>query len=108
MGTHSLIAQAMPSLADDLCGSVEVYLVVSESGDVEFFRICKSVKSLTRSGKIPRSMLPRWARDNATEIFAAIQVESARVSSATKVTAKRPACRLLQELQSKPDVVFDA
>jgi hypothetical protein len=107
----TLISQAMPPLDDCLCEFVEIYVVVSPSGDVEFIRYCKAAKSLVRSGRIPHTVLPSWTTDcstenSSTEMFAAIEVQMADVYSETQVTTKSPSLGLLQEVQNQPGNEF--
>jgi hypothetical protein len=89
--------QAMQPLADDHCGSVDVYVTIAESGDMEFLRFCKATDSLVRSGKMPRNMMPSWA----TEIFASVNVQMEYVTSGTRISTKWAAKSLPRYLQSQ-------
>merc|ERR1711879_64511 len=60
-GHGSFVAQAMPPLAADFTGCVEIYVTVQESGDFEFLRFCPATNSTARSGRMTRDMLPIWA-----------------------------------------------
>merc|ERR1712232_47689 len=98
-------AQAMPSLAADFTGPVEISVAMEESGDFEFVRFCPGTGSIARSGTMSRDMLPFWTN----EIFAAINIQIADVLFETQVSAKGPAGGLLQETQMhEPEFKFDA
>jgi len=101
-GGHEMVAQVMPPLGLDLCDSVEAYVSVTVSGDVEFIRFCEATNSSVRSGTMDRNMFPSWA----TEMFAAINIHIADVSSDTTVSTKLPGGALLQENQ--PEFFLDA
>jgi len=101
---YTLVAQAMQPLAADLRDSVEIYVTVSESGDVEFVRVCQASNSIARSGRLAREMLcPPWT----SEIFAAIHVKMEDVLAEMTVTTRLPACDLLQD-ENQPTFEFDA
>jgi hypothetical protein len=100
---NSFISQAMPPLAADFTGSVEIYVTVEESGDFEFVRFCHAAGSIARSGRMV-DMLPPWT----TEIFAAINIKIADVPSDTRVSAKGPMGSLVQEAQNDSEFAFDA
>merc|ERR1711920_1106924 len=102
------MGQIMPSLAAELCDLVEIYVAVSKSGDVEFFRVCERVRTIERSGKIPCDPFARWNKDSAIEVFAAVEVEMLNVPCETWVSVKRPAPLFLQELKNQPELMFDA
>merc|ERR1711971_1236340 len=90
---NSLVAQAMPPLAADFSGPLEIYVTVKASGDFEFVRVCQNANanSIAHSGWITRDMLPFWT----TEIFAAINIKTSEVLSETRVSAKPPVGGLL-------------
>jgi len=103
---EKLVAQAMHPLAGSLCDSVDAFVTMSESGDVEFVRISEASNSITRSGKIRyEALFPNWA----SKVFASVQVQIKDVLSETTVSIKKPPPDMLQE-QNHPEsaVMFDA
>jgi hypothetical protein len=106
---REIAAQVMRPLAGEHCGSVETYVTISESGDIEFLRYCKATDSLVRSGRIC-VVTPTWAR----YIFASITIQTKHVSSKTLVSTTWSASTLPKQLQSQleqrslSDFVFDA
>merc|ERR1712187_9589 len=100
---NKLVAAAMPPLADDRCMLVEIYVTVSEEGDVEFVRFCEAENSVTRSGKLCRDMFPGWT----TEFSTAINIQIARVSCETNIATKWSARDLPRQLLSQREFIFD-
>lgn len=104
-----ITAQAMHPLAGEHWDSVDMYVTVSESGDIEFLRYCKGTDSLVRSGRIC-GVMPAWA----TCIFASVVIQTQHIPSETLVSTKWSASTLPRQLQSKlehrslADFVFDA
>jgi len=97
-----LVSQAMQPLADDHCDAVEIYVTVSESGDVEFVRFCPAANSIDRSGRMPRKMFPGWT----TEMFASISIEMEHMPFETTVSTSWSADGLPQEVQSQLESGF--
>lgn len=97
-----LVSQAMKPLADDHCDAVEIYVTVSESGDVEFVRFCPAANSIARSGRMPRNMFPGCV----TEMFASISIQMEHVPSETKVSTSWSADGLPREVQSQLESDF--
>merc|ERR1712070_683249 len=97
------VVGAMPPLPDSSCGSVEIYVTVSRTKDVEFVRISKPSNSIARSGKIsPDLVFPHWA----SRFFASVQVQRERLVSKTLVSTKWPVDDILQagkDAESKID-----
>jgi len=98
-----MVAQVMPPLPDHLCDSVEIYVTVSKTGDVEFVRLSGASKSITRSGRMSHDMLfPGWA----SEIFADVSIQMNDVLSETTVSTKLLAGGL-QQFQEEPEFDFE-
>lgn len=92
--SQKLVTNAFRPLADHLCDSVDIFVTVSESGDVEFVRICEASNSIDRSGKmLCETLFPCWAH----EVYASVEVQMEHILSETTVTTKRPARDMLQE-----------
>lgn len=102
-GEEKLFAQALVPLADDLSESVEIYVKVTTPGDVEFIRVCHPTNCISRSGRMPHNMFPKWA----SEIFVAITTQIAEVSSETTVSTQWAVREVLQAAQSQPEFEFD-
>jgi hypothetical protein len=104
-----LFAQVMPPLADDFAHSVEIYATLSHSGEVEFFRFSQADNSIARSGVIPHTEPTLGDTDSwASEVFAAINIHMAEVTSETRVSTKLPGASVLQLARSQPKVIFEA
>lgn len=103
-GEHKMFAQAMPPLTEDLSDSVELYVTISRSGDVEFVRVSQVANAIVRSGRMPRGIFPNWA----STIFPAISVHIAEVSFETTVLTKWAVGGSLREDRNQPDFEFDA
>lgn len=102
-----LVVEAMPALANEHCACVEVFLNVSETGDLEFIRYCKASSSMFRSGAICRNMFPFWNE----EAFAFISIQAKQVSCKTQVSTKWSIDGLPQEiihrLENMPSFIID-
>ena len=103
-GEEKMFAQAMCPLTNDVSESVEIYVRVTLPGNVEFIRVCHATSSITRSGRMPHDMFPKWAKKN----FAVITIQIAEVSSKTTVSTQWAVREVLQEAQNQPEFEFDA
>ena len=81
-----------------------IYVRVTLPGNVEFIRVCHATSSITRSGRMPHDMFPKWAKKN----FAVITIQIAEVSSKTTVSTQWAVREVLQEAQNQPEFEFDA
>jgi hypothetical protein len=104
-----ITVQVMHPLGGENWDSVDMYVTISESGDIEFLRYCKGTDCLVRSGRIC-VVMPAWA----TCIVASVAIRTEHMSSETLVSTKWSASTLPRELQSQlehrslADFVFDA
>jgi hypothetical protein len=104
-----ITAQAFHPLACDYWDSVDMYVTISELGDIEFIRYCKATDCLVRSGRICIQM-PAWV----TCVFTSVAIRTEHIYSETLVSTKWSASALPRDLQSQleyrslADFVFDA
>ena len=84
-----VVSERIPPLEDKLCRSVDIYVTVSESGDVQFVRTSSGSNCVARSGLMT---VPPWA----SQVFAAVRVQRAQVLSETTISTMLPVQDMLQ------------